>query len=53
MVKFIWWLLWGGCRHDWGIHETRFVRDPDTGDTWKRYILQCKKCGDIKVRNSQ
>lgn len=44
-----------GCWHHWEIHkETELIRRSgnDVVARGQRYILRCKHCGDIKVKDT-
>lgn len=48
--------LWSGCWHEWEvIKEARLEWTDDFGSegTCTRYILQCKKCGNIKKKDAR
>ena len=49
MIIKIWNWLFHACRHEWVTQESvRCYRMLWMGH---RYILQCKKCGNIKLKN--
>jgi hypothetical protein len=44
--------LFSGCFHEWGIIEKlRYYKDDKEVLNSISYVLQCKKCGNIKTTN--
>lgn len=40
-----------GHLHEWVVLEERMV-ETDCGGRYKRFILQCSHCGNIKTKNT-
>ncbi len=47
MIKLIWWLIIGGCRHTWvNILDGFIVHEGDNRGRY--YHMRCSKCGNMK-----
>lgn len=53
MIGWLWRVLVGNfnqCEHKWKLHTSVTVRDEDDDVVANKLVLQCEKCGDLKVK---
>lgn len=52
MLRLLRWIFTGdGHRHEWVIVKQVMV-EVQGGSRYDRYILQCRRCGNMKVKNT-